>query len=51
MNVAVHQLQDWLTANLETRATLDDLALGPSGRYEHPQLIPNVSKRDGDLHS
>ncbi|MGA0558835.1 GlxA family transcriptional regulator [Larkinella sp. VNQ87] len=26
MNVAVHQLQDWLIANLKTRATLDTLA-------------------------
>lgn len=26
MNVAVHQLQDWLIANLKTRATLDVLA-------------------------
>ncbi|QHV96549.1 GlxA family transcriptional regulator [Spirosoma endbachense] len=26
MNVAVHQLQDWLIANLKTKATLDELA-------------------------
>jgi len=26
MNVAVHHLQDWLIANLKTKATLDDLA-------------------------
>jgi transcriptional regulator GlxA family with amidase domain len=26
MNVAIHQMQDWLIANLEAKATLDDLA-------------------------
>lgn len=26
MNVAIHQMQDWLIANLEARATLDELA-------------------------
>ncbi|MBD2703228.1 DJ-1/PfpI family protein [Spirosoma sp. BT702] len=26
MNVAIHQMQDWLIANLEANATLDDLA-------------------------